>query len=84
MKDVDQGGNQLHFPFRETNIPPILDRRAEANRVCAQCHAGRPDDLPTIPVKDKNGDTVYVHDQCLKFWKNENVEAAARNCGARP
>jgi hypothetical protein len=36
-------------PFVEANddltIPPILDRRAEANRICAQCGAGVPSPL---------------------------------------
>ena len=54
-------------------IPPILDRRSEVGRICAQCGAGRPDDLPTVAVRAKNGATVYVHEHgCLKFWLREN------------
>src|SRR5215471_8481898 len=52
---------------------PILDRRSELGRICAQCGAGRPDDLPTVAVRAKNGATVYVHEHgCLKFWLREN------------
>jgi hypothetical protein len=47
---------------------------AEASRVCAQCGAGRPGDLPTIEVTDKNGRTGYVHEHgCLPVWKKNNA-----------
>jgi len=29
VRDIDADGNQLHFPFRETSIPPELDRDAD-------------------------------------------------------
>jgi hypothetical protein len=54
----------------DLTIPAFLDRCAEATRVCAQCGAGRPSDLPTIAVTAKDGRTVYVHEHgCLRFWK---------------
>jgi len=81
VKSLDGGEKSLpvaglqHFSgvYDDLTIPAFLDRRAEANRACAQCGAGWPRDLPTIAVTAKNGMTVYVHEHgCLGFWKQEN------------
>jgi hypothetical protein len=58
----------------DLTIPPILDRRAEADRVCAQCGAGGADNLPTVAVTAKDGTAVFVHRRgCLRFWKKDNA-----------
>ena len=63
----------------DLTIPDFLDRRAEADRVCAQCGAGRPDDLPTVAVRATNGETVYVHEHgCLRIWEKEHRDAQRR------
>ena len=41
---------------------------------CAQCHAGTPDDPPTIKVMNGDG-AVWVHDACLKFWKGDHPQS---------
>ena len=43
---------------------------------CDQCRAGRPGDPPTVRVTGDNGDTAYVHKECLPFWKREHMGAA--------
>ena len=69
----------------DLTIPPILDRRSELGRICAQCGAGRPDDLPTVAVRANNGATVYVHEHgCLKFWLRENRSELQGKAGTFP
>jgi len=69
----------------DLSIPPILDRRSELGRICAQCGAGRPDDLPTVAVRANNGATVYVHEHgCLKFWLRENRSELQGKAGTFP
>jgi hypothetical protein len=34
VKDVEEGGAQLHFLFQETSIPPQLDRHADLAAEC--------------------------------------------------
>jgi hypothetical protein len=67
--------------------------------VCRQCRAGLstvpPSDPPTIRVKSQNGEDLWVHPECLRFWLRENPEStpfisAAENarvlsqCGPEP
>jgi len=84
VSDHRNGGNgTVHSddeaePDDDLTIPQWLDRRHE---VCAQCGAGRPDDPPTIAVTAKNGKVVYVHEQCLRFWKREHSDAPAHGNG---
>jgi hypothetical protein len=64
---------------RDPTIPSFLDRRSGVlgSRVCAQCRAGRPDDQPTINVTGKHSERLWVHEQCLRFWKKENANEPA-------
>jgi hypothetical protein len=48
---------------------------------CAQCRAGRPDDPPTVAVTGNNGMTVFVHDECLRFWKQDHGDPPAHRDG---
>ena len=67
------------------DIPSFLDRRREAARVCAQCGAGRPGDLPTFAVTAKDGTIAYVHEHgCLKFWLRENQSEPQGEAGTCP
>jgi hypothetical protein len=78
IEDLGERGELVSDGDR-LDLPAFLDRRAEANRVCAQCGAGRPDDLPTVAATAKNGATVYVHAHgCLKFWLRENQSEASK------
>jgi hypothetical protein len=74
VKDVDQGGNQLHFPFRETSIPPILDRPNEPP--CAQCG------LPGGTECAYDGLTIRLHSHCQRAWMVA-YEAGGYGTGAR-
>jgi hypothetical protein len=80
---TDQTGGRFRCEAipADLTIPAFLDRRAEANRVCAQCGVGRPGDLPTVAVTDKDGATRYVHEQCWRFWKKEHGDAPAPGDG---
>jgi hypothetical protein len=51
---------------------------------CAQCRAGRPDDPPTVPVTTQSGGTVYVHTECLRFWKKGHGDAPVLGNGDVP
>jgi hypothetical protein len=72
---TDQTDGHDAAPDDDLTIPPILDRRGEAIRICAQCGALRPDDQPTIKVKGKNGEPLWVHERgCLRSWEKENAK----------
>ena len=58
---TDQTDGHRAAPDDDLTIPPILDGRGEAIRICAQCGAGRPDDQPTIKVTGKHGEPLWVH-----------------------
>jgi hypothetical protein len=73
------GGTAEVVPDDDLTIPPLLDRRGETGRTCAQCGAGRPDDQPTIAVTARSGATVYVHERgCLKIWQRENQSGPSK------
>jgi Protein of unknown function (DUF3631) len=58
-------------PPDDLSIPAFLDRRGD--QTCAECGAGRPDDQPTVCLKD--GDRlVWVHDVCRRFWLKEHPQ----------
>ena len=72
---TDQTDGHDAAPHDDLIIPPILDRRGEAIRICAQCGAGRPDDQPTIEIIGKHGEPLWVHQRgCLKVWEKENAK----------
>jgi hypothetical protein len=62
--------DQTDAPDDDLTIPEFLMRR---EKVCAQCRAGRPDDQPTVEVRGKYGERLWVHERgCLRFWEKEN------------
>ena len=72
---TDQTDGHKAGPDDDLTIPPILDRRGEATRICAQCGAGRPDDQPTIKVTGKHGEPLWVHQRgCMKVWEKEHAK----------
>jgi hypothetical protein len=74
---TDQTDGDNAAPDDDLTIPPILDRRGEAIRICAQCGSGRPDDQPTIEIIGKHGERLWVHERgCLRFWEEENAKNA--------
>jgi hypothetical protein len=82
---VDEGDKPAPLSDDDLTIPGFLDRRTEANRVCAQCGAGRPGDLPTVAVTAKDGTTAFVHEHgCLKFWQRENRSGPQAKPGTCP
>ena len=66
-------------PDDDLGIPDFLDRQGE--RTCAQCGAGRPDDQPTVCLKD--GDQlVWLHEGgCHRVWLREHP---TKETGIRP
>jgi len=66
--EVVSGGESA--PDDDLGIPDFLDRRGD--QTCAQCGAGRPDDQPTLCLKD--GDQlVWLHEVgCHKVWLREH------------
>jgi hypothetical protein len=59
----------------DLTIPPILDRRGEVIRICAQCGAGRSDDQPTIEIIGKHRKRLWVHERGgLRSWEKENAK----------
>jgi hypothetical protein len=85
LTDVEAAYEELPLPEEAVpddalTIPSFLDRRGEAlgSRVCAQCRAGRPDDQPTVEVRGKNCERLWVHARgCLRFWQKENSKHTA-------
>jgi hypothetical protein len=76
---TDRTDGHEAVPDDGLTIPPILDRRGEAIRICAQCGAGRPDDQPTIEIIGKDGELLWVHERgCLKVWEKENAKEPSR------
>ena len=72
LSDQPNGGNGTG-EFR-CDVVDVPDGDALTTPTCAQCGAGRPGDLPTVPVTAENGTTGYVHEHgCLRFWKKEHA-----------
>jgi hypothetical protein len=82
---TDQADGHKAAPDDDLTFPPILDRRGEAIRICAQCGAGRPDDQPTIEILGKHGELLWVHERgCLRFWEKEQCEGALAGYNTAP
>jgi AAA domain len=76
LTDVKAAHEELRLRGEATaaddlSIPEWLLRR-DALRPCAQCGAGRPDDQPTVCLKD--GDRlIWLHERgCHRFWLKEH------------
>jgi hypothetical protein len=68
IEELRERGDSV--PADDLGIPGFLDRRGD--RTCAQCGAGRPDDQPTICVKDGER-LVWLHERgCHKVWLREH------------
>jgi uncharacterized protein DUF3631/primase-like protein/DNA primase RepB-like protein len=75
----DVADGKCEKPLGRSDCCGVADEKGENGPVCAHCQAGPstepPTDAPTVELTQDGGQLVWLHRECVRFWRQDQGAA---------